>query len=69
MRLLSLSCCAEAVQLTHSCVSGKTALNVAVYLMYAWEGASSISICAILLDPSLFFDSYRILLGTILEIK
>lgn len=38
---LSLACCAEVVQLTHSCLSGGiTALNIGVHLVY-WEGVSS----------------------------
>lgn len=50
MRSLSLAYCAKAVQLTHSCLSGKTALYTGVYLMCSWKGASSSSTSAATLD-------------------
>lgn len=49
---LSLPCYAQAVQLAHSCLSGGFALNIGIHLMYSYEGESSESTYASILDHS-----------------
>lgn len=46
---LSLACFVEAIQLAHSCLLGRFALNISVYLMYSCEGESSVLTYAVIL--------------------
>ena len=47
----SLTFCAEAVQLAHSCLSGRITVNVGVYLVCSWEVVSSLYTLLAIVDP------------------
>lgn len=50
MGSLFLVCCAEAVQLAASCLSGEIFLTMGVCLMRSWEGTSSVFSNVTILD-------------------
>lgn len=64
--VVSLICCAEAIQLALSSLSRGISLNIGVHSMCSWAGANSASPYTTVLDPLECFR-IRVLCSNLLE--